>query len=144
MLIQPVGLSLEGRIARAVADQTGSLAAGWHGCGRPDQAGLLIAQVERFARQIGQWVVAPGSQPVLAAVFSPGATRSGFRDQKTKLRIGNHVDPRVRRVLPRLEINDVFFPVGAETAQAVVHQQAGGSMPALASLRDRVPETRRA
>ena len=91
---------------------------------RPVPTVVLVAQVPGLAMRVQHRVVVPGGQPVLAAVLAPGATGAGLAGDKAKSRVGDHVAPGLRRQAQstaglRLESNDVFATVGAETAMAV-------------------------
>ncbi len=110
VLVQAMTLALEDRIAGPVTDHVQRFCSGRHGRGAPDQPGFLIAQVERFARQVSDRVVAPGGQAVFAAVLCPGAAGTSFGDHEAELRVGDDVDPWMRRMLTRLEMDDVFPP----------------------------------
>ena len=109
-----------------MADQVGDWRARGQGRGRPDVSYLLVAQIERLARRVGHRIVVPGGEPVFAAVFRPGITRSCFGDQEAEVRIGDHVDPGGRCGLARPKVDDVFVPIGAEASQAIVKEEICG------------------
>ena len=80
---------------------------------------LLVAQIEGLASGIGHRVIVPGGEPELVGVLHPGVRAAFLADDRSDVRAGDDIDPRRRRALTRLEGNDVFTPVGRETAQAV-------------------------
>ena len=59
----------------------------------PHLAGLLIAQIQHLAGAIGDRIVRPGSDLMFPAVERPGEAAAIGRNLKTKLRIGDHIDP---------------------------------------------------
>src|ERR1700729_351712 len=85
----------------------------------PDLAIFLVAQIYDFARAIRYGIVRPGRQLVLAAVLRPGKAASLGRNLKTKSGIGDDIDPRRRRCLPRTKMRHVFAPVVREPAKTV-------------------------
>ena len=130
-LIKTLALALKNRITSPVPDQMQRIKPARQRCWAPNQPGFFIPQIERFPRQIRDRIITPGRQAVFTAVAGPGAAGTHFRNQEAKLRIGDDVDPRVRRMLSRLpragagttsQVNDVFFAIRAETAQAIFHQ----------------------
>ena len=89
----------------------------------PQLAGLVVADVEGIARPVRDGIVRPGRQLVLATVLRPCVAAAFGRDLESERRIGNDVDPRRRRHLPRTLQDDVFLAVGAEPAESVEELQ---------------------
>ena len=114
---------LEDAVAEPVADHMGHRLAGGQGRGRPDAAGLFVAQVQRLSARIAHRVVMPGREAEFVRVLAPGVGNAAFRDHRSELRIRQHVYPRRRRYLPGCEGNDVFAPVAGEAAQPVAEDQ---------------------
>jgi Ni,Fe-hydrogenase III small subunit len=98
----------EAGVPGAVADLVGG--AGRRGPRRrgPDGAGLLVAQVQHLARLVGDRIVPPGSQPVLAGVLRPGVAAARLGDDEAQAPVGHHVHPGRRRRRLRLEVDDVL------------------------------------
>ena len=119
-------MMLEDGIAGAVADQVGRILASGQRRGRPDLRRLLITQVEGLAWRIDHRIVAPGSQPILAAISRPSVARSRLGDQEAELWVGDDVDPGSRCPLTGFEVSNVLAPLGAETADAIVEPQIIG------------------
>ena len=99
-LTQPVAMVLENGIARAMPHQVGSRGSARLRRRRPDLGRLLVTQVERLAGPVRDRIVGPGRQAVLAAVQRPGGAAAGLGDQEAELRVGHHIDPGGRRLLP--------------------------------------------
>ena len=116
----PCDVVLEPAVALTVASRM-KRAAVVHGRrGRaPELAGLLVSQIDRFARAIGDRIVRPRRELVLATVHRPRVAAALRGDLEPESRIRNHVDPRRRCRLPRPEQRDVLAAVGGEAAQPV-------------------------
>ncbi len=132
LLVQPVAVVLELRVAPAVAHEIGQGGTPGQGRRRPALACLLIAQIERLRGRVGDGIVPPGGEPVLTAVGGPGVAEARFRDEEAELGIGDDVDPGGRRPVlgpapVAFEVDHVFLPVGREAAEAVVEVQLGGT-----------------
>src|SRR6476660_7965280 len=67
----------------------------------PQIAGVNVANVEGFARPVGNRIVRPRSEAVLAAVEGPGSSRAFRRHLKPEAGVGDNVDPRGGRQLTR-------------------------------------------
>ena len=114
---------LEHAVAEAVAGDVRVLTAGRQRRGRPEAAGLLVADVDRLAAGVGDRIVVPRREAELVAVLRPGVGAAALGDDRAELRIGDHVDPRRGRGLAGAEEHDVLAPVAAEAAQAVEERQ---------------------
>ncbi len=110
LLAQQVAVVLEDGIACAVSNQIGCRCTTRQRRRRPHLGRFFVAQIDRFARRIGDRIVRPGRQAVLAAVASPGIARAGLGHHETEIRIGNHIDPRRGRLLAWLEVDHVLAP----------------------------------
>ena len=88
--------------------------------GRPDFAGFLVAEIDGFARRVGDRIVGPGRQTVRPAIFRPGAATARFRHHAAKTGIGDHVAPG--RGSPTLadQLDYILVTIGREPAQAIV------------------------
>src|SRR5262245_36220554 len=93
--------------------------------GGPQPARVLVADIQDFARWIGDRIVRPRRQLVLAAVAAPGVAGTGFRQLEPEGGVRNHVDPRGGRPLALAQDRDVFAAVVDEAAQAVEELQRG-------------------
>ncbi len=111
---------LEAAVALAVPDDVGpGLLANRQERRPPDEAGVLVAHVERLARGVADGIVRPGRELVLAAVDGPGGARARLRDLEAELRVRDHVEPGRRGPLPCAEHRDVLAAVRRESADAV-------------------------
>ena len=114
---------LEYGVAEAVANDVGRFAAGRERSGRPEIAALLVANIERLGGGVSNGIVMPGGEPQFVAILGPGVGASAFGNDRSKLRIGEHVDPGQRGGLPGLERNHIFPAVGGKSAQPVVEDE---------------------
>src|SRR5207247_8356540 len=89
------------------------------GCGRPNGAYVIIADVNRGPRRIGDRVVEPRSEAIVLAVAAPDKIGARLRNQRAELRIAHDVDPRKRRLLARSQIDDEFLSVLGKAAEAI-------------------------
>ena len=121
-LLQPVGRVLVGRVAGPVPDHVRHRRPRGPRGRRPDRAGLLVAEVDRLRRQVGQRIVAPGRQPVLAAVARPGRPETRLGAQEPSGFGRDYIAPRRGGRLPGHRPDHVR-PVLAEAAQSVVEGQ---------------------
>ena len=64
--------------------------------GGPDFSGTLVADIDGFAGCVEDVIVRPGSKLVFVAIDGPTETGTGLGNQKTKRRVGDHIDPRLR------------------------------------------------
>src|SRR5674476_753743 len=87
--------------------------------GAPETAGLLIPKIESLARLISYWIVGPRRQLMLSTVHGPSVTAAFRGHQETEGRIGDHVDPRHWRQLPRAKDRHVVAAVLGEATQAI-------------------------
>ena len=94
---------------------------------RPDHRRLFVAQIERFRRQIGDRVIAPGGQPIFAAVERPTVAAAYLTGEKAKVRVGNHIDPGGRRRFTRTQIDLIFAAISAKATQAIVKLKVSGA-----------------
>ena len=90
---------------------------------------VVVADVEHLARRIAHRIVRPGGEQVLLAVDGPRAARARLGHEASEVRVGEHVDPRRRRPLPRAEDRHVLPPVGVEAAEAVEEFESPGAAP---------------
>src|SRR6185295_720413 len=88
---------LEGAEALAMADRVFGFAPERPGRRGPNVAGLLVAEIDDLPQRIGDRIIAPRRQAVRLAVAAPGEARATFGNEEAKLRIGDDVDPRLRR-----------------------------------------------
>ena len=95
----------------------------WGGAGRPKVACLVIAKVDGFTTDIANRIVVPRSQTVLVTVFRPGICAACFRDDGTKLGIGNNIDPWCRGGLTRSEVRNVLATILRKATQSVKESQ---------------------
>ena len=115
-----MGQVLEAAVAHAVrAGVLRVLETNRRGRGRPQFAAFLVAHVDSLARAIGDRIVRPGRQRVLATVARPGVPATVARDLETEIAIRHDVDPRQRRVLPIGRRDAVFAALRGEAADAV-------------------------
>ena len=96
---------------RRVADHGGE----W----REAAARRLVVDVDRFARPIGDRIVRPRRQLVVAAVAAPGEGRAFGRTVEAERRVRDDVDPGLRRGAVAGEPDDVFAPLLGKAAIAV-------------------------
>ncbi len=63
------------------------------GCGRPEMVGGWLVQVQHFAARVGDGIVRPGCQLVLAAVLGPGVAGASLGDDAAEAFVGDDIDP---------------------------------------------------
>src|SRR3984893_1527115 len=85
----------------------------------PQLAGLLIAQIQCFTRSIGDRVIRPGRELILATVSGPGIPAAFCGHLEAKVRIGDDVDPRGRSRLARSQEGQVFLSAGGKAPKAI-------------------------
>src|SRR3990172_5624502 len=84
------------------------LLAGGQGRGGPQGTSVVVAHIERLPRAIGDRIVRPGGELVLAAVHGPGGAAAFGRHMKAEGGIGDDVYPGGRRRLTRAEDRYIF------------------------------------
>ena len=97
--------------ARLVADGQGSRA--------PQGTSVVVVHIERLPRTIGDRIIRPGGELVLAAVHAPGGAAPFGRHLKAEGGIGHDVYPGGRRRLIRAEDRYIFPSVLSEAAETV-------------------------
>jgi hypothetical protein len=85
----------------------------------PHLAGLLIAQIQHLAGTIRDRIVRPRGDLMFPAVEGPGEAAAVGRNLKSKVRIGDHVDPWRGGRLSRSQMSHVFVALGSEPSQAI-------------------------
>src|SRR6267142_1180070 len=85
----------------------------------PQLTGLLVAQIDDLAWPIGDGVVRPGRELVLATAARPGVAAALDRDLKAERGIGDDIDPRGRYRPPGAENRHVLPPVLGESTEPV-------------------------
>ena len=123
LLLQALAVAPPTAVTRTVANLAGTALACRQRRGGPDRRGFLVAQIQRFAGTVGQRVVVPRRQAILAAVQRPAETQAGLADDAAEALIGQHVAPGGRGALIRLEVNQVVAAIGAEAANTVIRAQ---------------------
>ncbi len=115
-----MGRVLEAAVALAVPREIrrGFFADGEHGRS-PDEAVVLISNVERLARRVADGIVRPRRELVLAAVHRPRVARARLRGLKPENTVGHHVDPGSGGPLARAQGRDVLTAVRRESPEAV-------------------------
>ena len=71
------------RVTGAMADLAGTCPS-WRWRRGPDLRAFLIAQIDGFARRIGDWIVRPGGKAILPAVERPCEAPSRLGDDATE------------------------------------------------------------
>ena len=103
---------MPGSVSRArVADRRGRRP--------PNLAGLLIAQIQHLAGTIRDRIVRPRSDLMFPAVEGPGEAAAVGRNLKSKVWIGDDVDPRRGCRLSRPQKRHVFPALRGEPSEAV-------------------------
>src|SRR5665809_42494 len=97
--------------ARLVADGQGSRA--------PQGTSVVVVHIERLPRTIGDRIIRPGGELVLAAVHGPGGAAAFGRHLKAEGGVGDDVYPGGRRCLTRAEDRYIFPSVLSEAAEPV-------------------------
>ena len=97
--------------------------ADWLGRRAPQREAVGVAQIEGLARAIGDGVVRPGGELVLAAVDRPGVAAALGRRLEAEAGIGDHIDPRRRRGLAGPQTGDVLGAIVVKTAKPVEELQ---------------------
>ena len=111
---------LEPAVALAVPGDIGrGLVTDRQGRRSPQLAGVLVAQIDDLARPVGDRVVRPGRELVLAAVERPGVAAALDRDLEAERGVGDDIDPRRRRRPPGAEDRHILPSVLGESAEPV-------------------------
>ena len=115
-------------VALAVPDGVRPAVAGRQRRGRPETAGVLVADEDGLARRIADRVVAPRRQPVVVTVFGPGEAQAGFRRGESEPRMGHDVRPRPGSdgAGGLIDVNHVFTAPVGEASEAVEHLEIVG------------------
>ena len=90
-----------------------------HGGGAPHLMRRFILKVEALASTIADGVVRPGCELVLSAIAGPSIAAALGRDLEAEARIGDDVDPRCRRCLPRRQDDNVLPAIISKAPDAV-------------------------
>src|SRR5688572_24766120 len=113
-----------------VSDVAAPLVADWQGRRAPQGTRLVVVHIKRFARTIGDRIVRPGGELVLAAIHGPGGAAAFGRHLKAEGGVGYDVYPGGRRRLTRVEDRYISPPVFGEAAEPVeelkIRQRRGG------------------
>src|SRR5664280_2242357 len=123
LLLKPVAASSPLRVACSVSKLACGVGPRRLRRRRPDLRGLLVPQVERFARRVGDRIVRPGGETVLPAVDRPGKSSARFVDDTAEIGVRENVAPGSRRVLPRPEVDCIFPAVLRKATEAIVETQ---------------------
>ena len=86
---------------------------------RPEGAGFLIANVDRFAAAVRKRVVVPGGEAEFMGVFHPGIGAAALADHGADVLAGDHVGPGHWRSLAGLKGDHVFVAIGCEATQTI-------------------------
>src|SRR3972149_5803482 len=112
MLEPAVSWSVAGDIGRRLVPDR-------HGRRTPQVARVVVAQIERLARTIGDRVVRPGGDLAFAAVDGPGVAAAFGSHLKAESGVGDDIDPGGRRRLTGAEDRYIFPSVVGEAAEPV-------------------------
>src|SRR5438874_7259778 len=89
----------------------------------PDLTIFQVLEIDRLVGLVGNRIVRPGIDLVLLAIAGPAETHTLRRNLKTKIAIGNDVDPRCGGLFPSRQGYDIFPAVLAETAHTIEELQ---------------------
>ena len=119
LLLDGVAVVLADRVSLAVPRAVGIDLADRLRRGRPEDAEIVIANVDRATRRIRNRIVRPRREAMALAVAVPGEARAGFRDERAEGRIRHHIHPRRGRLRAGAEVDGVFLSVLREATEAV-------------------------
>ncbi len=119
-LREAVALALVRGEAHAVAHARPLVQARGPRGGGPDDRRLFVAQVDHLRRWVEHRVVAPGGEPVLAAVERPRHAQRRLAGDAAEGRVGQHVAPGGGGGRAGDDVDDVLAAVVGEAAGAVV------------------------
>src|SRR5690348_5827256 len=80
---------------------------------------MVVADINRLTRGVGDRIVRPGRQLIFVAVQRPSKPGAGLRHEKPEPGIRNYVDPGSRRAQTFTENGDILAPIVRETTQAI-------------------------
>src|SRR4029453_13007802 len=100
---------LEPAVSPPMAGGVGArLVANWQRRRAPQGTSLVVVNIERLARTIGDRIVRPGGDLVLAAVEGPGGAAAFGPHPKAEAGVRDDVYPGGRRCLSRAEERYIF------------------------------------
>ena len=102
-------------ITESVADLVWRFTARGQGGRRPKMPARFVAQIKRLTAGVGHRIVVPRRQPEFVGIFTPSITPAGFGNDGAKICIGNDIDPGSGRGDTRLQRDDIFPAVPAES-----------------------------
>ena len=106
----------EARIAVAMTRFIGHGLIAQHTCRRRKGAArFTVEDIDRLARTVRDRVVRPWGELIIAAVACPGEGRTFRRDMEPEIRIGDHIDPRMRRVGAVVDAHHIAAVLGKAT-----------------------------
>src|SRR6266513_94962 len=79
--------------------------------GRPNDADVVIADVDGRPGRIGDRIVKPRRDSIVLAIAAPDKFGAGLGDKRAELRVGHDVDPGKRRLPAWAQIDDEFLSV---------------------------------
>ena len=116
----PVRRMLEPAVSPPVAgDVAAHLVADRQGSRAPQGTSVVVVHIERLPRTIGDRIVRPRGELVLAAVHGPGGAAAFSRHLKAESGIGDDVYPGGRRRLTRAKDRYIFPSVLSKAAETV-------------------------
>src|SRR6266536_6256829 len=97
----------------------GVLLPNWFGCWRPNDADLIVADVDCGSGWIADRIVKPRRETIVLAIAAPDTFRAGLGNQCAELRVRHDIDPGKRRACAWTQINYEFLPVLGKAAEAI-------------------------
>src|SRR6266581_9399228 len=87
--------------------------------GRPNDADVVIADVDGRPGRIGNRIVKPRREAIVLAIAAPDKFGAGLGNKRAELRVGHDVDPGKRRLSAGTQVDDEFLSVLGKAAEAV-------------------------
>ena len=88
-------------------------------------AGLFVAQIEGLPASIANGIVVPWRESELVRITAPCVGHAALGNNRTEVRVREHVYPGRGRGLLWRRRDDVLASIGRETAEPVVEKQIG-------------------
>ena len=111
LLLDRVAVMFENRIALTVSCAVSILLADRQRRRGPEDAEVVVANVNRGAGRIGDRIVEPRREAIALAITVPGESRARLGDERAEVRIRHDVDPGSGSLLAGTEIDRVFFSI---------------------------------
>ncbi len=128
-LFDRVAVVFKGCVTLPMSRAIGVLLPDRLGRGRPNDADVVIADVDSRPGRIGDRIVKPRCEAIVLAISAPDKFGARLGNKRAELWIGHDVDPGKRRLPAGTQIDDKFLSVLGKTAETVevfqLHERQG-------------------